>query len=194
MSLSNPTIPTLIAPKLFDEAFLQIANDLQAEFDSWPLYAYGKCQKLVKQNGSRKEFFPAMFYGAGQNDYLSLLPDSHIGNFSFFVLEDSQEIMEMGNPYNSLSANFGLIFWFNLEDIYPSPANWKQYSIENVKDTLLTFLTQQRYPNVRFEFIRIWEEADNIYKGFSHKEIEDQFLMRPYAGLRFDGKIEVTSC
>ena len=33
--------------------------------------------------------------------------------------------------------------------------------------------------------------AENVFKGFSTDEIDNQYLMQPYCGFRFAGKIEI---
>jgi hypothetical protein len=37
---------------------------------------------------------------------------------------------------------------------------------------------------------RIYERAENIYRGYTLSEIDNQFLMHPFAGFRFDGILE----
>ena len=46
--------------------------------------------------------------------------------------------------------------------------------------------------NGRIEINRIYELAENIYRGFSLDEVDNQFLMAPYGGFRFEGIMEVT--
>jgi hypothetical protein len=39
----------------------------------------------------------------------------------------------------------------------------------------------------------IKKDAKNIYKEYSVNELDSQFLMQPFAGLRFDGVMDYTS-
>ena len=38
---------------------------------------------------------------------------------------------------------------------------------------------------------RVYEKAENIFTGFTLDEIDNQFLMHPFAGFRFEGELEV---
>lgn len=47
----------------------------------------------------------------------------------------------------------------------------------------------------RLTVTQIEEKAENIYKGYSLDEVDNQFLMHPFGGLRFDGKLTINeSC
>lgn len=192
MSLSTPNDLVLTNPKLFDEAFAEIAAQLEIKLSAWPLRAFGRCQKLVEQKDRQRRYYPAWFFGQNQDNYLKLFPDQSIRNFSFFTLEDGQDIPEYPNTYQSLKGEFGLVFWFYFPDIFG--ANWQNYSIDNVKNEILHHIQRIRTSNFEFHINRIWEEADNIYKGFNHSELDCQFLMRPYGGFRIDGEITVRNC
>ena len=37
---------------------------------------------------------------------------------------------------------------------------------------------------------KIYERAENIYRGYTLSEIDNQFLMHPFSGFRFDGLLE----
>ena len=122
-----------------------------------------------------------------------MFTDQHIGYFSFFTLADSQEIPDENfTTYQTLKGEFGLIFWFYFPSIFGD--NWQNYSIDNVKNEVLHHIKSIKGVNFKFYINRFWEEADNIYTGFNHREIQSQFLMRPYGGFRIDGEIEVWNC
>jgi hypothetical protein len=38
---------------------------------------------------------------------------------------------------------------------------------------------------------RIYELAENVYRGFTLDEIDNQFLMHPFAGFRFAGELGI---
>lgn len=193
MSLSTPNDLVLTNAKLFDEAFAEMAVQLESKLSGWPLRSFGRCQKLVEKEGNQRRYYPAWFFGQNQNNYLKLFPDDHIRNFSFFTLEDGQEITNQNyTTYRNLKADFGLIFWFHFPTIFGD--NWQNYSIDNAKNQVLHYVKSIKGSTFEFTINRFWEEADNIYKGFNHREIDCQFLMRPYGGFRIDGSIEVRNC
>ena len=185
--IANPTIPTPIDPQLIDIALLQLQTELTTGL-SWLTAAYGKAQRLIERNTSGKRiYFPGVY--AGAKEYLKVFPDSHLGNFCFFEVPDGNErVLWNKNHYNWLTSDFGLIFWFDFRDVYPSPADWTLHTIENVKSEVLRVLTTTTYSNLSITDITTFsEQADNIYRSYTHNEISEQFLMRPYGGFRING-------
>jgi hypothetical protein len=44
-----------------------------------------------------------------------------------------------------------------------------------------------------FTVQRIYERAENVFDGFTLDEVDNQFLMSPFAGFRFYGEMIVTN-
>ena len=67
---------------------------------------------------------------------------------------------------------------------------------ESVKQQILSILNGQLWiKHGRIRINRIYEKAENIFKGFTLDEIDNQFLMQPYCGWRFEGVLEAfTDC
>ncbi len=62
--------------------------------------------------------------------------------------------------------------------------------LEAVKSQITEVLTRKLFlKSGKFILTSIEEEARNIYDGYSIEEIDLQFLMQPYAGLRFNGEL-----
>jgi hypothetical protein len=38
---------------------------------------------------------------------------------------------------------------------------------------------------------RIYERAENVFRGYTMDEVDNQFLMSPFAGWRFDGLLTI---
>ena len=45
--------------------------------------------------------------------------------------------------------------------------------------------------NGSYRINKVYELAENIYRGFSLDEIENQFLMHPFGGFRFEGELSI---
>ena len=45
--------------------------------------------------------------------------------------------------------------------------------------------------NGRIKITRIYENAENIYRGYSLDEVDNQYLMHPYGGFRFEGELHI---
>ncbi len=68
------------------------------------------------------------------------------------------------------------------------PSDWQSRSIEEVKASFLNVLTGTSYTH-SVENFTIYEDARSIYKGYSHKEVEQQFLMREYGGFAIEFEV-----
>lgn len=190
--MRNPSIPILVDPKLIDLALTEIQEGLIAKL-TWLNYAFGKSVSRKHIKGKMMFVRPEVY--VGDIEYLGMFPDSHLGNYSFFSVKDGENIDSSGNFSYKFSTEVGLIFWFDYRKIYP--VDWKQRTIDNVKFDIITAMKSFRLRNSEITFIKTWEKADNIYREYSDKEIDLQFLMRPYGGIRIDFDLnfnEIANC
>lgn len=185
--IATPTIPTPTAPKLWDYAVSELQTELTGNI-SWLPAAFGKAQRRVKVGPDGREIrFPAVYSGKG--DYLSMLPDGHIGNYSWLDVDDYQELQGERHEYAELRANIGLVFWLDLRTAYPS--DYENRTIEHAKYDVLAALKSIRLTRSVLLIDRVAERVENIYRGYTHGEVERQFLMYPYTGFRLDGEMIV---
>lgn len=182
----------------------KILQDLQtvlADNLNWLNYAFGKAYKLVEhENDGSKFIYPAAY--VGNSEYVSLLPNDNFGNFCWFDIYDPQEITQVVQSTPQFTFNGAVIFWFNLNDIFPDAD--AMYT-EEVKDDIIRLLTTPGIikSNGRLNITKIYERFENIYKGYSIEKIynnftykgegiqsiDKQFFMHPYAGIRFEFNI-----
>lgn len=173
-----------INPELFDIAIGEIQDVLGGKIP-WLSNIYGKVQKLVRLKENKEVYYPGVY--VKKKDYISVLPDVKNGNIAFFVLADPQGVDFTQNLLGNVSAPFSIVFWFNQKTIDGNDSR----NTEMVKAQILKALTTSHIKSGRFEVTKIYERAENIFQGFTLKEIETQYLMQPYAGLRFEGVITV---
>lgn len=193
---SAPVIPNAI---MVDAVFSQMATALKANL-TWLNAAYGRAQRLTSVVEGKKYVTPAVYTGSiagqGNNDYIPVLPDSNIGNFSFFLMDDPEQLD--WEPYRQMGTTtpFSLIVWFDLRRVFNSATN---RNTEKLKAQILYVLNGRtsgwHLNGGHITINKVWERAENIYKGFTLDEIDNQFLMHPYGGFRFDGTITIdTPC
>lgn len=162
----------------------------------WLDAAFGRAQRLTKILPTGKRIVTPNVYcggldGHGENDYIETSPDSKIGNFSFFVVDDPQQLDWEPLAQMTQKAPFALIFWFDLRRVFGTDTN---RNTEYLKAQILELLNGRTGWLLRNGTIRInkcYEQAQNIYRGFSLDEVDNQFLMHPYAGFRFEGELIV---
>lgn len=191
--MRTPQIPTLADAKLIDKALLPIQTSLTTKL-SWLNHAFGKAQRLKEVVEGKTVIYPGVYVGG--EEYLKVFPDSHIGNFTFFDIEDGEELDHKGRGNVDFSVNFGLVVWFDYRTVYQ--ADWQQRTIENVKSEVIDALKTTLLPiGSSLRITRSWERSENIYKGYTDKEIREQFLMRPFGGFKLEGELqfsELSNC
>ena len=183
--MSLPQVLKPQDPVLFDLVIGEMQDILAAEL-AWLNHAFGKSQKLVKTQDKKTYAYPGIFVHGDKHKYIDVLPTKEYGNFCFFIVSDQQEIDFNKNRFNSLKAEISAVFWFDLSTVSTSTDR----RIEAVKEEILEVLTRKLFlKSGRFTFTQIVEDAKNIYKEYSIEEINTQFLMQPYCGLRFKGEL-----
>ena len=190
--MSDTNAPIIANAVMLDAIIGEIQQGLIDNI-TWLNAAFGRCQRLVKQINGKKIITPNVYCGGwnghGPNDYIEVSPDSKIGNFSFFEVDDPQTIDSA--PWGrEIKAPFGLIVWFDLTRVYNSQTN---RNTELLKAEILRVLNGRagwHLRNGRIVISQIYERAENIYKGYNLSEIDNQFLMHPFGGFRFEGILE----
>lgn len=190
--MSNTNAPVIQNPIMLDRVIGNIQNGLVDNIP-WLDAAFGRSQRITKMMNGKRIITPNVYCGGwrghGPDDYIEVSPDSKIGNFSFFEIEDPQTID--ATPWiRQITAPFGLIVWFDLKRVYNQYDN---RNTEYLKAQILRVLHGRggwHLPDGRMVINRIYERAENIYRGYTLSEIDNQFLMHPFAGFRFDGILE----
>lgn len=168
-----------------------IVNNMQQGLSDtlpWLDNVFGIAERLVKYNEKGKRIFTPCMYQTG-NEYMELLPDSDLGNFAFFTIDDPQGV-DYDRSSVAMKTPFSIIFWLDYRLINSDASTRNK---EMVKRQILDALNGGFWlKNGRIKINRIYALAENIYRGFSLDEIENQFLMHPFGGFRFEGVLEIS--
>lgn len=189
--MENEKAPVVPNAELLDEIIGKLQIGLVKKI-SWLDHAFGRAERLVRTNPNGRKFYTPNVY-AGGNEYKELSPDSTVGNFCFFWVDDPQGVTWNLNQSVGISTGFSIIFWFDYRRIF---GNNEVRNKEALKREILNVLNNGiLLKSGRVEITKIWELAENIYNGFSLDEIDNQFLMHPFGGFRFEGKLSIgTQC
>lgn len=184
--------PAIENPAFADVHIKTMALSLMEHLD-WLDVAFGRAQRIIKTAGSKPYKIPAVYLGTDEgkfkNEYIELSPDSRIGNFSFFYMLEPETFKIEFNHQGYVRAPFALIFWFDLRKIYDA-VNIRD--TETLKQQIIKCVNRQtRFTNgAHIELTRVYETAEQIYREFTLDEIDNQFLMHPFAGFRFEGVLK----
>lgn len=185
--MNIPAIPKPASPEFTDKVIVQLQDTLKNKLP-WLDYSFGKAQRLTEIKEKRKRYYPGVHIADGR--YVNVFPDQELGNFSFFTIEDPQSVDFRPHITNNVRAKYSIIFWLNLDTVF---ANSPDRNTEALKAQISRILTRESFLTFgRIDVRQIYEQAENIYKGYSVEEIESQFLMQPYAGFRFEGEMMFT--
>lgn len=184
--IKNPTIGAITDPTLYDLAAGQVNATLAANL-SWLTEAYGVAQRRERLRDTARVLYPAIYTGNG-NEYLSMLPDGHLGNFSWWDIEDGGELDWQPNRLIFHRVRFGLVLWGDFRTVFPG--EYESRTAEHIKAAVLAILNAGHWPNVTLRINQVFERSENVYRGYTVSEIENQFEMRPYFALRFAGEMK----
>lgn len=193
--MSNVNAPILPSPVLVDAMIAELQTILVVNLP-WLDAAFGRSQRLSKKMNGKTIVTPNVYCGGwrghGPNDYVEVSPDSKIGNFSFFEVNDPETVEWQYRQQMDIVTPFSLIFWFDTRRVFNVGDNRNISHLKNEILSLLNGRTGLRFQNGGHLTInQIYERAENIYRGYSLSEIDNQFLMHPFGGLRFDGTIKM---
>lgn len=176
-------IPIISNPELIDRVIGQVQTGL-ADNLPWLAHAFGRAQRLVKQIKGKRVYTPNVY--AGGKEYIEVSPDARIGCFSFFRVDDPQVYNWSPKIIGSISVNYSLIFWLDLRRIPGTDGR----NVEVVKAEVLKVLNGGFWLKAgRINVTRIYELSENIYDGYTLDEVDNQYLMHPYAGFRLSGEL-----
>lgn len=180
----NPQPITITTPALLDAACNAVALAMRDSL-TWLDNAYGRAVKRERMQDGQRVIYPAIYAGGGE--YLRLFPDEHLGNFCWMDVQDGYSVDWIARKYWRVRATAGLIVWFDLRSVYPS--TYDSNTEENVKSAVLGALRSALSPALRFTVSRAWDRSENIFRGYSLSEVDNQFMMRPYGCFRLDGEL-----
>ena len=189
----NATVLTPSPAVLIDKAAIAIGGRMKdATFGlPWITEVYGAIERRLKDQNGQNYYYPGALADSNGLEYIDMMPDSLKGNFVYLDATENQSInFQRGG--SRVIYNVGIVFWFDLRDIYTGET-WKTKTLENVKSDVLTWFENASFPAARvsLKITDIKTRAEEIYKGYSFNEINQQFLMRPYGGFRFDAEIQI---
>lgn len=182
--------PKITTPYLFDKVIGELQQALKQNLP-WLDESYGRAERLVKVIDGQRLYTPNVYKGNDQ--YVLLLPDDRHGCYSFFVLSEPQDIMNRMQMEVRIKSPFSLIVWVDLRRVEKAMNLPDERNTEYIKEQVLSVISTAFIKKGSVQVQRIFERAENVFEGFTLDEVQNQFLMSPFAGFRFYGEMIVTN-
>ena len=169
--------------------FDRIIQDLQDALGSlgWLNHIFGRSERLVKMKDGMRYYTPNVY--AGKDNYIQLLPDNtDLGNYCFFVMDEPQTVTLPMGVQNRVKAPFSLIVWVDMRKV---GATYDDRNTEYLKEQLVKTIRKGWVKSGSVTIEKIYEKAENVFQGYSLDEVDNQFLMSPFAGFRISGEMQI---
>lgn len=182
-SFKNPIIPLISQPVNIDAPIQELQIALGTDLP-WLEKSFGRSWESVRKDEQGKIWtYPEVWQGAGI-DLLNVMPNDNLKAQSFFRVEEPIQIIAYeSNRFSRMSAQISIIFWFNLQVIDP---DLDYRFIELLKASAQRAITETSCTNATFVIQKIWEGANNVFKGYTIDQFKNQELIHPYGGFRFE--------
>ena len=172
-------------PYLFDKIIQNLQDELGGL--SWLDHIFGRAERLVKMKNGARYYTPNVY--RGKDDYIQLLPDNmELGNYCFFILDDPQTISLPMGLQNRVKTPFSLIVWIDMRQV---GATYDDRNTEYLKEQLIKTIRRAWIKKGAVTLAKVYEKAENVFQGFSLDEVDNQYLMAPYAGFRITGEMQI---
>ena len=182
--------PRITTPYLFDKVIRELQQALK-EGLPWLENSFGRVERRVTEVNERRLYVPAIYQEDGQ--YGIMLPDDRLGCYSFFVMHDPQEVLNRMQTEVRIKSPFSLIVWEDMRRVEKKMRMPDERNTEYIKEQVLSVIETASKRKGHISINRIYERAENVFDGFSLDEVNNQFLMSPFAGFRFYGEMIVTN-
>lgn len=184
-SFKNPLTPLIPAPVNIDRPIQEMQVALSAL--PWLEKSFGRAfDAYVKGADDKILIYPQVWQGNGK-DFLNVMPNDNLTSLCFFKVEDPIDVLEfLPNEYSQMRARVSAIFWFNYSRIDPDAAIGYPY-VELLKGEAQRKLTNILFsPTSSLKILRVWEGADNVFRGYTIDKVEKQELVWPFGGFRIE--------
>lgn len=182
MSYKDPDVPTISNPVLLDKAIQTI--QLKLATLSWLKKAFGRSYKAVELRDGISFNSPEIYTEDGE--YLSMMPNDNVDSYCFFDVDDPQTIEDFepnANAFTTFKANVGIVFYWHLERVDST----KTYRFgEELKKDVLDILIRGLNGRPVVVVTEIYEEIDNVFRGYTIDPAKTQLFKHPWQGMRFD--------
>lgn len=188
--MATDYLPKFKTAYLFDKVIGELQQALKNGLP-WLDNSYGRAERLIKVIDGKRYYTPNIYLGKDQYDVI--LPDDRHGCYSFFVMHEPQELLNSMQTEVRIRSPFSLIVWVDLRRVEKKMRMPDERNTEYIKEQVLSVIETADRRKGHISISKIYQRAENVFDGFTLDEVQNQFLMSPYAGFRFQGEMIVTN-
>lgn len=170
-----------LADKVIRDMQIGLVNGLE-----WLSVSFGLSERRIKEQNGKRYYYPAFY--VGQDEYVSLLPDDMQRSYSFFYLEDTQNVEHTAGQRFVVNVPFSLVVWVDMRQAGYAD-NRDTEAIK--RDILRALLDGTQCKEGRFTINKIYERPDNVFSNYTLDEVDNQYLMSPFWGIRLTGELTI---
>lgn len=165
-------------PVLLDKIIQGINFKLSSNL-SWLNHTFGRVYKSIEEDDEHNLCHMPVVYN-GNGEYLSVMPNDEIGNFSWFDIYDPQylDTTVIGKPMYEVDG--AIVFWVNISTIYNDGT---VLHTEEIKNEIINALLTPGL--IKLNIRGMFENISNVYKGFNGA-MRTEYLLYPYYCLRIE--------
>ena len=177
MSANNPNITTIDQPGL-DLVIHNLQSLLADKFDWMTVFHRAYPFREYWSEERKTHTVPKVWVGA--NEYMNVLPNDFLIGQAFFYVTDDEKQMESDLQFGStFRTEVSLIIWVNTASM---PGHTTGPSIAKLKKEINEILND--HISVSKIESMTDQDAESVFNGFTIEDVDTQYLMLPYAGLR----------
>lgn len=192
-SFKHPIIYTIETPVNIDRPI----QELQHAFTAlpWLEKIYGRTYLSYRSDSKGKLItYPEAWQGVEgvkprTRDLINVMPNDNLNSQIFFRVDDPINVLNYApDNRNQMRATLQIIVWFNLDFInktLDSPLTYRYTEI--LKSQIQQAITSCQFtPYSSITVLRVYEEAENVFRGYTIDKVKQQELVHPWGGFRFE--------
>lgn len=177
MSYHKPNITTINVPGI-DGAIHHLQAALTFKYP-W-MAVFHRAYPFLEWNVANTKGLKVPKVWSGGNEYMNILPNDFLVGQAFFFVTEEEKLTETHRQFGSeFNTEVSLIVWVNTSAI---PGQTTGPSIAWLKKGIVDLLSYSETV-LKVEAMTD-QDAGSVFDGWSIDDVDTQYLMLPYAGLR----------
>lgn len=189
-SFKSPLTPQITNPVGIDRPIQELQNTIAAL--GWIEKSFARAYTSYRHDipTNKLIIYPEVWQGrtgSGNHDadMLNVMPNDNLKSQSFIKVDDPTSTVErVSNGKSRMGVTIQIIIWFDIRQIDKTvPYRFTEVLKAQAQAAIANCqLTKESSVSI----LRIYEEADNVFRGYTIDKVKNQELVHPFGGFRFE--------